>query len=126
MSDVLLCDISDANQILQDQRKAWVLNILELLEIPEEIINCHNIDQLRGGLNHFGIHIETLSGGEEINIYRREWYGDQNSGGWLPPEPKHLIAQWKRPKYIRKVEGEDVYYELHLNEWSMLRTKNKT
>jgi hypothetical protein len=123
MSDILLCDISDANQILQNKRKEWVYNILEVLEIPEEIINCADTGQLRGGLNQFGIHIETLSGGEEINIYRQEWYGDQDAGGWLPPKPKHLIAQWKRPKYIRKVEGKNVYYELHLNEWSMVRER---
>jgi hypothetical protein len=35
----------------------------------------------------------------------------------LPPQDKHLVAQWKRPNYVRKVEDGKAYYELHLNEW---------
>ena len=122
MSEVILCNISDANQILKDKRKEWVYNLLELLEIPPEIINCTNVFQLRGELGQYGLHVETKSGGEEIDVYKREWHGDEN-GGWLPLDPKYLIAQWKRPKYVRRVEDEDVYYELHLDEWSMIRPK---
>jgi hypothetical protein len=123
MSEVILCNISDANQILQEKRKEWVYNILELLEVPQEIISCRNISQFRGGLSQLGLHVETKSGGEEVDIYKLEWYGDESREGWLPINSKYLIAQWKRPKYIRRVEGEDVYYELQINEWSMVRKK---
>lgn len=126
MSEVILCNISDANKILQEKRKEWVYNILELLEIPSEITNCPNVFRFRGGLGQYGLYIETKSGGEEIDVYKREWRGDQETGDWLPLASKYLIAQWKRPKYIRRVEGEDIYYELHLNEWSMVRARKSS
>jgi hypothetical protein len=123
MSEVILCNISDANQILQEKCKEWVYNILELLKIPHEIIYCQNISMFRGGLSECGLHIETRLCGEEVDIYKLEWYDDGKKEGWLPIDKKYLIAQWKRPKYIRRVDGDDVYYELHLNEWSMVRKK---
>jgi len=123
MSGIILCNISDSNQILLEKRIEWVYNVLDLLEIPQEISRSQNIFDFRGQLNQYGIYIETKHGGEEIDIYKCPWYGSQEEGGWLPLSKKYLIAQWKLPKYIRKIENKDVYYELHLNEWSMLRKK---
>jgi hypothetical protein len=121
MGEVVLCNTSDANEVLRDLRKAWVYDLLSALGIEAD----DTTDQIeaRGVLSGLGIRIDLRSNGEEIDVYKCEWRGSEDSGGWLPPQKKHLIAQWKRPKYVRRVDGKDLYYELHLDKWSMVSVK---
>lgn len=123
MSEIILCNISDVNSILKEKRKEWVYNVLEALGFPKEILYIDNVFDFRNILDEQGIFIENKSNDEEIDIYKRKWYKDKEIEGWLPITNKHLIAQWKKPKYIRKIEGKDVYYEIHTNEWSMVKFK---
>jgi hypothetical protein len=117
MGQVVLCNISDANQVIKDLRINWVYDALESLGIPPEIRELQDVFELRSVLGGLGIYVEYRSAGEEIDVYKREWHGTEETGSWMPPKEKHLVAQWKRPQYVRKVEGNDVYYELHLDEW---------
>lgn len=121
MSDILLCDLSDAPKILADRRKEWVCSILSALGLEENKIQIEDLFELRNYLNQFGIHVALKSAGEEVDIYKREWLGDEKTGGWLPLNDKYLVAQWKRPKYVRRIDGNSLYYELHLNEWSLIK-----
>jgi hypothetical protein len=122
MGEIILCNISDVNSILKQKREEWVYNILGQLGFEDEI-QCDNVFAFRDIMNDFGLHIELKSGGEEVDIYKREWHGNQESGGWLPIQKKHLIAQWKSPKFVRTIDGKDVYYEIHTNEWSMIKPR---
>lgn len=122
MSDIILCNVSDRFEILKEKRTEWVYKVLDGLNLPEDIEKYNNYTEFRNILNIHGIFIENKSGGEEIDIYKLKW-SDDDGGGWLPLNDKYLIAQWKKPKYIKRIEGKDVYYELHINEWSMIKLK---
>lgn len=119
MGKTILCNLSDANQILKNARREWTYDVLQKLGVPEEINETTDIFEFRGALSGLGIYIETKSGGEEIDIYKCRWTGDEERGGWLPISKKYLVAQWKQPKFIRKIENNRTYYELQLDEWSM-------
>lgn len=121
MSEVVLCNTSDANSVLNDLRRSWVYDVMSGLGIEAD--ETTDIIEARGALAGIGVHIDLKSGGEEIDVFKCEWHGTEESGGWLPPNKKHLIAQWKQPKYIKRIDGKEVYYELHLDKWSMISMK---
>jgi hypothetical protein len=125
MSSIILCNLSDAHQIIDDERMFWISDVLDALGIPEEVFNAKTIDEYRDSIGALGVEIELTSIGN-VNVYKQEWHdGGPDNSGWLPTTSKHLVAQWKEPTYIRKVEGKDVYYEVHLNEWSILNVRKK-
>lgn len=127
MSNVILCNISDANNIIKEERENWIYNVLVMLNVTEEILDSvPNVDKYRYHMYELGIEVELQSNGN-IDIYKKQPYMDQAGEitDWLPPTKDHLVAQWKEPTRVKKVEGKNVYYEIHLNEWSILNMRHK-
>ena len=125
MGDVILCNISDANNVIEEARFDWIHSVLSNLNVSEEIFDVKDIREFRHELsNNLGIEVELKSNGE-VDIYKKQWnnHSLEELQGWLPVKKEHLIAQWKEPKRIRKVEGKDVHYEIHLNEWSFTNVR---
>ncbi len=123
MSDVILCNLSDANEVIEEARNNWINDVLVSLGVSEEIIQTANIRKFRHEVaDGLGIEVELKTNGE-VDVYKKRWNNSEleELQGWLPIKKEHLIAQWKEPKRIRKVEGQDVYYEIHLDEWSAVR-----
>jgi len=128
MSNIVLCNLSDANKVVQEERFFWLVDVLISIGIPEEVIS-KDIRKFRGDMEQMGIEIIQNSSGN-IDIYRKRWHkGDTEEGsGWLPAKEENLVAQWKEPKRIMRVEYPDgkkiktkgVYYEIQLNEWSAI------
>ena len=124
MSDVILCNLEDANTIIDEERMYWVSEVLDALGVPEEVYDVETIDEYRDKMDEFGVEVHLSTTGD-VNVYKKEWHYSENEEeeGWIPPEKEHLVAQWKEPVRVRKVEGRDVYYEIHLNEWSILNMR---
>ncbi|MFA5023360.1 MAG: hypothetical protein WC523_00185 [Patescibacteria group bacterium] len=124
MQKIILCNLSDSVSVLNEERLAWINNILEDLKIAREILNLKNIDEFRNEMEMLGIEIE-LDTANNVNVYKKTWHNGKTpeQSGWLPAKKENLIAQWKTPSYIKKIEGNNVYYEIHLNEWSIVRKK---
>ena len=121
---IILCNLSDANKIIDDERSHWISEVLDALEVPEEAYNSKSVDEFRSTMNELGIDVILNTNGN-VDIYKKQWYngsGDENSG-WLPPVKENLVAQWKEPERIKKVEGKETYYEIHFNEWSILNMR---
>ncbi len=90
------------------------------LGVSEEVFNIKDSREFRYVVsNELGIEVELKSNGE-VDIYKKQWNNShiEELQGWLPIKKENLVAQWKEPKRIRKVEGKDVFYEIHINEWS--------
>ena len=124
MGTIFLCNIEDANKLIEEERLYWTYSVLDALKIPEEIYLSNNIDEYLNNMDQYGIDIILHTNGN-VDIYKKEWYQGKNEqlSGWLPPTKEHLIAQWKTPSKIRIVEGKNVYYEVHTNEWSSLKIR---
>ena len=120
MSDVILCNLSDANKVIDEARLEWTHEVLLGLGVPEEVLLLKDVKQLRYEIaDTHGIEVELLSN-KCVNIYKKRWNNSHREElqGWLPTKKEHLVAQWKEPKRIRKIDGKEVYYEIHMNEWS--------
>lgn len=125
MSNIILCNLSDALEVINEARLYWTYEVLDALGVPDEILfETDDINEYRYEMEGLGIEVE-LKNNEEVDIYKKEWYEgpSEEHSGWLPPTEEHLVAQWKKPTRIMKVEGNDVYYEIHINEWSMFNTR---
>jgi hypothetical protein len=124
MSSIVLCNLSDAVSVIAEEREQWTLGVLASLGVSEDLVGAANIDEFREGMEQLGIEVIESSAGK-INIYKKVWHDGESEelSGWLPATDKNLVAQWDEPKYIKKIEGKDVYYEIHLNEWSILKTR---
>jgi len=125
MSDVILCNISDANDVITEARNEWVVSVLLELGVTEEIVFLNDIREFRYNVSEgLGIEVELMSSGE-VKIYKKRWHNgvNDNSQGWLPIKKDNLVAHWKQPARIRKVDGEKVFYEIHLNEWSFANAR---
>lgn len=124
MSYTILCNISDANIIIEEEKMRWIYEILEALRVPEEVYNCKNIDEYREKMEEMGIEVILVTNGN-VNVYKKAWHEGPTPEqcGWLPATNEHLVAQWKEPEYVMKLEGKDAYYEIHLNEWSILNMR---
>lgn len=125
VAETILCDLSDANSIIKEIKNEWIVEVLSGLGIAEDIIELGlsgNYEEYISAMNELGISIELFSGGE-INIYKKVWFDgvSEDSSGWLPVSDKHLIAQWKRPEKIRRVENSTgkLHYEIHFKQWSV-------
>lgn len=120
MADVILCNISDANIVVEEEKNYWVQDVLLSLGVPEGVIvSVHDIDEYLYQMHQYGIEVEYKTNGEVL-IYKKAMYKSPEGEeiGWLNPTKDHLVAQWKPPRFVRKVEGKDVFYEVHLNKWS--------
>ncbi len=42
---------------------------------------------------------------------------------FLPETEKNLIAEWNTPEFVKVIGDKEVYYELHLNEWSIFNIR---
>lgn len=124
VAETILCNLSDANEIIEEARNEWIIEVLLGLGVPEETIELGFDDIGRDDyiyeMNDLGISVELYSTGE-VDVHKKVWITGKNeeSSGWLPPTKQHLVAQWKIPERVRRVNGNEVYYELHLREWSV-------
>jgi hypothetical protein len=123
MSNIILCNISDAKKTIDEERLHWIFDVLEALGVPDEVFDVADIRDYRYNMEEFGIEVESHSNGN-IDVYKKQWYdGPNEQSGWLPAQKEHLVAQWKEPYYVRRIEGRNAYYEIHINEWSILNMK---
>jgi len=121
--------MSDAAEIIEEARNEWIIETLMALNIPEEIIELgyddgSGRDDYIYEMNELGITVELYSNGE-VNVYKKVWItgATEEQCGWLPPKKQHIVAQWKTPEKIRRVEGNEVYYEIRLREWSVANVR---
>ncbi len=117
----ILCNLSDANDIINEEREFWITDVLDALKIPDEVFEASSIDDFRFLMEERGIEVQLSTTGE-VNVYRKEWYDgtSEENSGWLPSTDEHLVAQWKTPTRTKKLdENKEVYYEITLNEWSI-------
>lgn len=124
MSNTILCNISDAKKVIDEERTYWVSEVLEALGVPDEVFEASDIRDFRYDMNGLGIDVELHSNGN-VDVYKKQWHEGptEEQSDWLPVSEEHLVAQWKEPTYVRKVDGRDVFYEIHLNEWSILNMR---
>lgn len=121
MSDIILCNLSDANSVIAEARLYWTYEVLSAMNVPDEILfEIKDINDYRYDMEGLGIEV-ILKNNEEVDIFKKEWYEGttEEASGWLDATKDNLVAQWKKPDRVRKVEGKDVYYEIHVNAWSM-------
>ena len=125
MQTTILCELSDAVALINEERLSWTFSVLEALGIPKEVFSSKSIDEYRLEMNKFGVDVELTSGGD-VNIFKKTWHDDKNPEmiGWLPNTQANLVAQWKEPDYVKKIEDGKVYYEIRLNEWSSVGKGN--
>jgi hypothetical protein len=122
----ILCNISDANDTIKEARDEWIIETLLALDVPEDVIELGFDDSGRDDyiyeMNELGIAIELFSNGE-VNVYKQVWHDGpaEELSGWIPPKKQHMVAQWKTPEKIRRIDKakDDFYYEIHLREWSI-------
>ena len=119
LTEIVLCNLSDTEQTISDLRQDWTIETLINLGVPEEVLDFDDIDKFRMDMSNLGIDVILFTTGD-VNIYKKTWHEDKHEerSGWLPNSERNLVAQWKRPKRIKKVEGRKAYYELHLNKWA--------
>jgi hypothetical protein len=120
MPTIIQCNLSDAQSVINDARIEWVFNTLRALKIPEDVLNEKNIDNYRSEMESLGVEVVYSTSGQ-IDVYKKTRIKKGEDGLWLPAEKENLIAQWKEPRYAKKIDESGVYYEIHLNEWSMFK-----
>lgn len=118
MSEIILCDLSDANEVIDDARSDWINDVFDVLNIPDDVFDATDIRDYRMNMEDLGIEVILYSNGE-VNVFRKVWHDDGFNAGWLPATDKHIIAQWKTPERVLKNDGKDVYYEIHVDAWSV-------
>ena len=126
MASIVLCNISDVVSVIAEEKTKWVHSILEALGVQEDTFKLTNIDEYRNKMEDMGIEVIYYTGGN-INIYKKVWHEakTQEGSGWLPPTDENLVAQWREPEYVKKIEGNEAYYEVHTKEWSILNMRPK-
>lgn len=125
MTSVILCNISDVNKVIEEEKNFWVQDVLLDLGVSEDVIaSAENIDEYLHFMNQLGIEVEYRTTGEVL-IYKKTMYRgeDGEEVDWLNPSEENLVAQWKPPTLVKKVEGKNVHYEVHLNEWSSFKMR---
>lgn len=122
MAKTILCDLSDARKIVEEEKLYWAFKVLENLGVTDEVYDVDNIDDFRYNMDELGIEVEYVTDGT-VNIYKKHWFdgGNDSMSGWLPAKKEHLVAQWKEPTYVKRVDrvNRSAYYEIYLNEWSI-------
>lgn len=124
MSNIILCNLADAKKVIDEERLYWASEVLEALGVPDETFEVSDIRDFRYDMETIGIEVELHSNGN-VDVYKKQWHDGptEEQSGWLPVTKEHLVAQWKTPVRVRKIEGKDVFYEIHLNEWSILNMR---
>lgn len=117
MPDVILCNLSDANTIIAEERTNWINDVFDALNIPDEVFDVDDINHYRANMNELGIDIVLYANGE-VDVFKKAWHEEGNNAGWLTPTKQHLVAQWKTPEKIMRVEGDGrLHYEIYLKSW---------
>lgn len=128
VAETILCNLSDANETIREAREEWIIEVLLALNVPEDVVELGFDDVGRDdyiyAMNELGISVDLHVNGE-IDVYKKVWHEGptEESSGWLPPTEKHLVAQWKKPERVKVVKKNEVYYELHLREWSIANVR---
>jgi hypothetical protein len=109
MSEIILVDKEDLTNTIEEEKQAWIMKVLTALGVNEKRLKDDDVKEYLMGLQ---VEIwNNLSAGN-IDIFKNG----------------KIVAQWKAPKLIRRKEGTDEHYEVHLNEWAqpfqMQRRKN--
>lgn len=122
MAETILCNLSDANTITEELKLEWMTKVLISLNISQEIIDLSssNINMFRAKMNEFGIEVITSTDGT-VDVFKKKWLKDIEE--WLPATSKHLVAKWKAPTRVKRIDSKGYYYELHLNVWSVFKIK---
>lgn len=124
MSDIILCNISDINETIAEARMDWINDVFDTLGIPDEVFEVSDIKDYRMNMEDLGIEIISYSNGD-VNVYKKAWHENGDFSGWLPPKEEHLVAQWKMPERVMRLDiDRSMYYEIHLNEWSIKKPKS--
>lgn len=127
---IILCNLSDSSETIEEARDKWIIETLLALGVPEDTIEL-GFDSGRSSrndyiykMNDLGIDVELFSSGA-VDVYKKVWIDGETEevSGWLPAAKEHLVAQWKIPERVRRIDGKDVYYELHLKEWSIANVR---
>ena len=121
MTSSILCNLSDANALIIQARDEWLDEVFINLGVPDEVkAHVENVQAYRMEMYALGIEADLKANGE-INVYKKRWHTGETEeqSGWLDASDQDLVAQWKTPERIRRVEGKSVYYEIKLNEWSI-------
>ena len=123
MQTTILCNLSDAEATIEEAKLEWIYDVLGGLNIPQDIIEAKDkdVDHFRNSMSQYGIEVELFTNGC-VDVYKKTWI--EELSGWAPANKNNLVAQWKEPKYTRKMEGGEVYYEIYLNEWTAVRKTN--
>ena len=122
MAEIVLCNLSDANNITEELKLEWTKKVLISLNISQETLNLSNsdINAFRAKMNEVGIEVITCTSGT-VEVFKKKWLKDLEE--WLPPTNKHLVAKWKPPTRVKRIDKKGYYYELHLNTWSVFKIK---
>src|SRR5271169_6244179 len=100
MASIILCNLSDANQCINEAKLQWIYTILDALGVPETTYTS-DLKIYREKMAEIGIEVELMTNGD-VNVYKQTWYDDKGKSGWLPSRKENLIAQWKEPTRIIK------------------------
>lgn len=124
MSSVILCNISDANSVIEDEKMSWISEVLNAIGVPESVYDIKDVDEYREKMEEIGVEVILITSGE-IKIYKKIWHegATEEQCGWLPATDECIVAHWKVPDYVMKLDGKNAYYEIHLNEWSILNMR---
>jgi len=126
MSQIIQCYRSDVREIVEDERLKWIIEILIMLEVPAEVIeNYDDIDNYRYDMEESGVEVDYNISNGTVTVYKKKWHdsGSEDSSGYLAPTEDHIVAQWHEPERVKRIEGKEIYYELHLNEWSVFNMR---
>ena len=117
---VILCNLSDTVKTIDEEREKWMYDVLSSLGVNDSIFSLP-IDQFRDKMEEIGVEVELFSNGD-VNIYKKQWHRGKTEerSGWLPSKKENIIAQWKKPRIVKRIDGKYVYNEIHINEWSAI------
>jgi len=128
VADKILCDLSDANDVISEAREEWIIEVLMALGVDEDIIEMgfssegSDYDTYLHEMDQLGIDVDINSSGNVL-VYKKVWLdgGDDELSGWLPVKKQHIVAQWSEPKRTRRIDGKNMYYEIRPVEWHVKR-----
>lgn len=121
-NNIVLCDVDNVHSTIEELRQEWAIDILNKFGIHE--INLDSIEDIQLTLAQIGLEIVNNISDKSIKVYKRELVKKSNGNEYyLPETDKDLIAEWNMPKFIKIIGIGEVYYELHLNEWSIFNIR---
>lgn len=126
MNQKILCNLSDANEVIIELRDQWTIEALLGLGVPEETIEAgysespSDYDRYLAEMNELGIDIDYNEKTHEVNIYKKALVKDPITGetDWAEPGKEHLVGQFKIKKTRYREADGSLYYEIEPEEWS--------